>query len=124
MSSTEVDEDIMMGRLRVGVHPEHMTTIAMGAYQMLIDAYDRKVPRDKFKEHVQIAMQIYDLTGRYCLANNVAEKIKHDDKPVSIEAIQEAKSTLHEMLTVAVETCIREADLLMQCPNDGIDPIS
>jgi hypothetical protein len=117
MSSTLLNEDLILTLLGTAPSAEHGENLRTAAFLVLLDSYDRRVTRESFFDTAKNAMQLNEMMGRLESVTGVLSTFKAN--ALSGEKMEAALETI----TGHVETCrkslLHDMSLLIQCPNDG-----
>lgn len=94
--------------------------VLAGAIWSLLDAYDRKLLREKFEEIVDSSIRITQLLARYGLSQIMVQM--HENGHLTPEKLAEASKDLMERAEKERQKLLNKMKLVVQCPG-GEDPI-
>lgn len=118
MTSTLVNEAMMLEFLRADRTPTNVTRLTNGAALVLLDAYDRKVTRDQFIAALGAALGLADACGRLSLCSNIRDHARDNDDKASLVDLEVAIHGVTNLVENATLECTKMAHLLQQCASD------
>ena len=116
MSSTALNEDLVVAMLSASPAAEHGENLRTAALMVLLDAYDRHVTRDSFFDTAKNALQLNEMMGRLESITGVHSSLKAN--LLTAEKLQEAVSVVTGHADTCRKSLLKDMSLLMQCPED------
>lgn len=117
MSSTNVDERMMMKAMSSVTSAPSSDRLMTGIFMGIMDAWDRKIEREKFIELLQQSLMYNEILARLHLSNGWL-KVYYSDTPPPEDTLA---NSIKE-ITVEGEKCrerlVKQLELLVQCPDD------
>lgn len=117
MTSTVVNEDLMLKLLSVEATGPNARELLTGACMVLLDAYDRRLPRDKAEIYITNTMNAFDLMGRLQAFSNTLAHFTETGTVTRADLLT-AVQGCEELVKRQMAEIIKLAKLLPECPND------
>ena len=116
MSSTMLNENLVVAMLGSAPSADHGEDLRTAALLVLLDAYDHKVTRPDFFKMAKTALQMNEMMGRLESITGISNSFKAEK--LTIDKLEDALATVTGHAEVFRMTLIRKLGLMMQMPWD------
>jgi hypothetical protein len=114
MADPVLDEQLIIDLIETKPAADTMNRLRAGALMLVVDAYDRKITRERFLMVAHTAMALHSYASQYTGVDNMQDLFRAGklDDAVLTDALGEATKLLESY----IDRALKEARLLKQCP--------